>query len=103
MKHYCPHSTDEEAEVEWSEITYKRQEGTSLEAQWLRFCFSMAGGGGAGVGSTLGSGTKIPLAMWYSRKEKQANKKKKAAAGDLGSDAYVLRAQVKHFASRPML
>ena len=77
MKHYCPHSTDEEAEVEWSEITYKRQEGTSLEAQWLRFCFSMAGGGGAGVGSTLGSGTKIPLAMWYSRKEKQANKKKK--------------------------
>lgn len=31
------------------------------------------------------------------------NKQKKAAAGDLGSDVYVLRAQVKHFASRPML
>ena len=46
-----------------------RNGGTSLAAQWLRFCDSTA----EGVGSIPGQGTKIPHATWDSQKKKKGN------------------------------
>ena len=44
--------------------------GTSLVAQWLRFCASTIGG----VGLIPGQGTKIPHATWCGQKKKEKRK-----------------------------
>ena len=62
---------NQDREVFWKpgeeSISKRRNQGTSLAVQWLRFCTSNTGG----TGSKPGRGTKIPHLAWSGQKIKK--------------------------------